>query len=225
MYVSALKKSIIAFSFIGLLSCDKAGEVAPNTDPQIALKTQFEKILPVIQQQVEGQKAIQQMVTMIQEMKGIHFPNGRISAEMALQGEIPTCAQMTTDLKNKTMVIDFGTGSCKTPSGQPISGKFTMSITNQIIKVQMDNLRLEGVSLNGMLELSGIYSKSANPEVTATATNLQVVLNAKNSTFTITMRMKWNVGFSTFDKKSDDDILVGNYSKEVDLDEWKYKGL
>lgn len=202
----SLKKSIIVFSIISLFSCEKATEVSPTTDQQAALKTQVEKMLPIIQNQIKGQEAIQQIIAMIQELKGKYIPNGRVSAETSIQTEIPTCAKVTPDLKNKMVIVDFGTSGCKTPSGQTISGKLTISITNQVIKAQMENLSFDGASLNGILEIGGLYSKGSNPEITANANNLQVMANGKSSTFNLAMKMKWNAGFSTFDNKSDDDL-------------------
>lgn len=209
------KKTILLLSITTLFSCQKAEEITPTTDQQAAAKAQVEKMIPIIKNQVQGQEAIQQIIAIIQELKGKYLPNGRISSENSVQSEIPSCAKVTPDLKNKMISVDFGTSGCKTPSGQTISGKLTLSIASQVVKAQMENLSVNGTSLNGTLEVGGLYSKGSNPEITANATNLTVTADGKSSTFTMAMKMKWNAGFATYENKSDDDIsysVNGNMS-------------
>jgi hypothetical protein len=202
------KQMMVALGLMGFIACSKT-EVQPTTDPQAVQKAQVEKMLPVIQTQVKGQQAIQQMIAMISELKAKYLPNGRVSAETSTTGEIPTCAKVSADAKNKTITVDFGTSGCKTPSGQAVSGQMVISIANQIIKTDMKNITIDATSLNGVLELSGMFSKSTSPDITATATNLQVISGGKSSTFNMDLKMKWNAGFTTYDNKTDDDI---NYS-------------
>lgn len=215
MRFSTVIKTISILSIFTVFSCQKAEEVTPTTDQQAAAKAQVEKMIPVIKNQVQGQEAIQQIIAIVQELKGKYLPNGRISNESTTQSEIPSCAKVTPDLKNKTIAVDFGTSGCKTPSGQTISGKLILSIANQVVKTQMENLSVDGTSLSGSLEVGGLYSKGSNPEITANASNLTIVTDGKSSTFTMAMKMKWNAGFVTYDNKSDDDISMsinGNMS-------------
>lgn len=209
------KKTILLLSITTLFSCQKAEEITPTTDQQAAAKAQVEKMIPIIKNQVQGQEAIQQIIAIIQELKGKYLPNGRVSSENSVQSELPSCAKVTPDLKNKMISVDFGTSGCKTPSGQTISGKLMLSIANQVVKAQMENLSVNGTSLNGILEVGGLYSKGINPEITANVTNLTVTTDGKSSTFTMAMKMKWNAGFTTYENKSDDDIsysVNGNMS-------------
>ncbi|WP_181841090.1 hypothetical protein [Emticicia sp. BO119] len=222
--------------FFMLLSCFaicsscQQNEVEPTTDNE----TQLNQLMPMIEKQMQAQEAIKSILAFVQELKGQYLPNGRATEQAAATYDnVPACAKVTTDVKNKTITVDFGTGSCKTPNGQTTAGQLTLTIVNQTIKVEMKNLRLDDVSLNGAMEVGGMYAKTSTPEISVIATNLQVSYNNSTSTFNMNLKQKWQAGFGTPQSQTDDAFLLsingnmvvseGNFDVSTQKD-LQYKG-
>jgi hypothetical protein len=206
--MKAMNRTTLMFMLLSCLiifsSCQQ-NEVEPTTDNE----TQLNQLMPVIEKQMKAQEAIKSILAFVQELKGQYLPNGRAVEETAsVYNNVPACAKVTTDLKNKTITVDFGTGTCKTPDGQTTAGLLILTIVNQTIKVEMKNLKLDELSLNGTMEVGGMYAKTSTPEISVVVTNLQIVYDNATSTFTMNMKQKWQAGLTTPQNGADDAFLM-----------------
>ncbi len=180
-----------------------------EVEPPASNETQLNQLMPVIEKQLQAQQAIKNILAFVQELKGQYLPNGRAVEETAIAyNSVPACAKVVPDLKSKTITVDFGTGSCKTTNGQTTAGQLILTIVNQTIKVEMKNLTLDDVNLNGMMEVGGMYAKTSTPEISVVASNLKIVYNNSTSTFNLNMKQKWQAGFGTPQNQEDDAFLL-----------------
>lgn len=200
--------SIIAICAITLLtSCSRTQETKVEPDNL----TQFQTL---VQQNTRIQETLQALIQLTNDIMDKAKANGRTSAEM---GEVPICANIQPDLKNKTISIDFSNG-CSSTYGS-IKGSITISYTGSFgqsgsaITIKMNNFAVGDMALNGTVGLSDFKKVSVNLlEYKVKATDLTAVYQGSSLKTTMELVQSWK-NFQTA-TTNDDEImsyLKGNY--------------
>ncbi|MFN8344026.1 MAG: hypothetical protein U0X91_03430 [Spirosomataceae bacterium] len=196
------------FALFYLTSCQRSGEENTVTPDNF---TQFQTL---IQQNTRLQTALSFIIQLTADVMEKAKVNGRISAET---GEIPTCAHLQTDLKNKTLTVDFA-GGCNSPYGT-LKGSVTIQYTGGFgqtgasVIVRINNFAVGDIALNGTLELNDFKKTGVNLlEYNLKLTDLTALYQNKVFKTTMEMGQSWK-NFQTV-SANDDEIntsLKGTY--------------
>lgn len=198
-----MKRFSIAAIFAATLltSCNRTEEIKIESDD-------FAQFQTLIQQNTRIQSAIQALIQMTNDIMDKSKANGRVSAEM---GELPTCANIQPDLKNKTISVDFSSG-CNSPYGS-IKGSITVSYTGAFgqsgtsINVRMNNFAVGDVALNGTVGLNDFKKTGVNLlEYKVKVTDLTASYQGSNFRTTMEMGQSWK-NFQTTNT-NDDEVIV-----------------
>lgn len=199
---------VASFVLISITSCRQTKEeIAVQPDEFTAFQT-------LIQQNTRLQTALGALIQFINDSMDKAKVNGRISAEM---GDLPTCASIQPDLKNKTLTIDFSSG-CGSPYGT-IKGSITISYTGAFgqsgasVTVKMNNFAVGDFALNGTVGLTDFKKTGVNLlEYKVKLTDVTAVYQGAALRTAMDMGQSWKNYQTT--NSGDDEIvtsLKGNY--------------
>jgi hypothetical protein len=198
--------AIFAATFL-LSSCQRTEEA--NIEPD-----DFAQFQTLIQQNTRIQSAIQALIQMTNDIMDKSKANGRVSAEM---GELPTCANIDPDLKNKIIIVDFSNG-CGSPYGT-IKGSITVNYTGAFgqsgasINIRMNNFAVGGMALNGTVGINDFKKTGINLlEYKVKLTDLTTAYEGSSLRTTMEMGQSWK-NFQTTNSNDDEVItsLKGSY--------------
>lgn len=207
----------LSFLFVTQLfiACQKSETPTPANNQELP-----DAVITTVKNFTAQYGAIQNVIKMIQDAMTKYAPNGRVSTETELLGDLPTCAKVTPDLNNKTFKIDFGSG-CPMKNGAKISGSFSIIYTGKFgqtgstITIIMTNLGVEGNTLDGKLEMKDFAKVGTQIEYRIVMSELKISQAGKISTINLDLKQTWQSGFTTTDD-SDNQILTnfsGNFTE------------
>lgn len=194
-------------------SCNKIDSVTvqPSVD--------FSQMEKAMKQNTQVQASLQNVSRLVNDIMDKAKVNGRA----ADGGNVPTCANIQTDTKNKSITVDFGNG-CSGAYGT-VKGVISISYsgafgqTGTTITVKMTNLTMGDVSMNGTISLSDFKLNPANTlEYKINVNSLNVVTPTGSVTTSVAMAQTWKNFLSP--STSDDELLTslnGSF-KAGDLD-------
>lgn len=204
-----MKRLSIAAIFAATLltSCSRTEETKVEPDDF----TQFQTL---VQQNTRIQSILQALIQLTNDIMDKTKANGKISAEM---GEVPTCASLQPDLKNKTITVDFS-NDCNSPYGS-IKGSVTLSYTGafgqtgSLITIKMNQFAVGDMALSGMVGLSDFKKIGVNLlEYKVKVTDLTAVYQGNSLKTTMELVQSWK-NFQTTNTNDDEvsTLLRGNY--------------
>lgn len=200
-----LVASFVLFFFTSCKQTTEENAVEPD---------EFTSFQTLIQQNTRLQTALGALIQFTTDIMDKAKVNGRISAET---GEVPTCATIQPDLKNKTLTVDFS-GGCSSPYGT-VKGSITISYTGAFgqsgssVTVRMNNFSVGEFALNGTVGLTDFKKTGANLlEYKVILTDVTAVYQGAVLRTAMEMRQSWKNYQTT--SSSDDEIITslkGNY--------------